>query len=128
MKEKKNEILERSFQFALRSISFYQALAKKGAALVLAQQLLRSSTSVGANVEEAQGAQSRSDFIHKISIAHKECRETIYWLKLFDRANLSEQEVTRVLLVEAQELSKILASILLSTKSSGVKNFYAKNS
>lgn len=76
-----NIIQEKSFDFALKIISLYANLVNKKE-FVLSKQILRSGTSIGANVEEAIGAQTKKDFVTKISIAHKEARETQYWLKL----------------------------------------------
>ncbi len=79
-------------------------------------QLLRSGTSIGANVEEAVGAQSKSDFIHKLSIAYKESRETSYWLRLLNDAQLIENKLSLSFLNDIDELKKILASILKTSK------------
>lgn len=82
-------------------------------------QLLKSGTSIGANVEEAVGAQSKSDFIHKISIAYKESRETSYWLKLFKDAEILDLKLSTSFLSESEELKKILSSILKTSKGLG---------
>ena len=82
-----NKILEMSFNFSLEIISLYKILVEKKE-FVLSKQLLRSATSIGANVEEAIAAQSKKDFIMKMSISSKEARETRYWLKLLDRSKL----------------------------------------
>ncbi len=79
-------------------------------------QLLRSATSIGANVEEAVGAQSKNDFIHKIGIAYKESRETSYWLRLFKDAQIMEVKLSSSFLSESEELQKILSSILRTSK------------
>ena len=84
--EKKNEILDLSFDFALEIIKLVKYLKSKKE-FVLSNQLLRSGTSIGANVSEAQAAQSTKDFISKMSIASKEARETEYWLRLLDKSN-----------------------------------------
>jgi four helix bundle protein len=83
---------------------------------VLAQQLLRSGTSVGANVQEAQAGQSRADFISKYSIALKEARETLYWLRLLDASGELSNGSCEVLLREADEIARVIASIIVSTK------------
>jgi four helix bundle protein len=85
-------------------------------ARVLAQQLLRSGTSVGANVQEAQAGQSRADFISKYSIALKEARETLYWLRLLDASGELSNGSCEVLLREADEIARVIASIIVSTK------------
>lgn len=83
---------------------------------MLGLQLLRSGTSIGANVEEAQAGQSRADFISKYAIALKEARETLYWLRLLEKSNLIEKDLARPLIQEANEICKILGAILASTE------------
>ena len=80
--ESGNPALEKSFSFALRIVKLYQHLSEKKKEFVLSKQVLRSGTSIGANLEESRGAQTPSDFQTKISIAYKEARETSYWLRL----------------------------------------------
>ena len=83
MNEKKeNVLLVKSFAFAVRIVKLYQYLVSEKKEYVLSKQLLRSGTAVGALVREAQNAESKADFIHKLGIAQKECDETIYWLEL----------------------------------------------
>ena len=82
-----NKILEMSFDFSLQIIQLYKILIEQKE-YVLSKQLLRSGTSIGANIEEAIAAQSRKDFISKLSIASKEARETRYWLRLLDKSKL----------------------------------------
>jgi four helix bundle protein len=82
-----NKILEMSFNFSLEIISLYKELVKHNE-YVLSKQLLRSATSIGANVEEGNAAQTKRDFISKMSIASKEARETRYWLRLLDKSKL----------------------------------------
>ncbi len=89
---------------------------KPGVARTLAQQLLRLGTSIGANVEEAQAAQSKADFISKLMIALKESRETRYWLRLLVASEIVPQERISQLQTEAEELTKILSAIIISTK------------
>ena len=86
-RENNNLIKEKSYSFALLIIDLYKFLIKKGE-FVLSKQMLRSGTSIGANIEEAQVSQSRKDFLSKISIASKEARETLYWLRLLKESNL----------------------------------------
>lgn len=83
--DKKNEVLELSFEFALGVIRYYELL-EVGRKYVLAQQLLRCGTSIGANIREAQNAESAADFVHKLKIAAKEADETMYWLELCQHA------------------------------------------
>lgn len=84
-----NKILDLSFSFSLQIIGLYKILIQKSE-YVLSKQLLRSATSIGANVEEAIAGQTRKDFITKMSIASKEARETRYWLRLLDKSKLIE--------------------------------------
>ncbi len=83
--EHRNEILDLSFEFALEIIE-YSELLDSNRKYVIARQLLRSGTSIGANIQEAQSSESRADFIHKLKIAHKEAIETDYWLLLCEKA------------------------------------------
>ena len=89
---------------------------KSGVARTLSQQIIRSGTSIGANVEEAQGGQSRADFLAKIFIALKEARETLYWLKLLIAAGIVETAKLKELTLEANEIVAILTSIVKSTR------------
>ena len=84
----KEDIVERSGAYSLRIIKLFQEVEKKSVGKILGKQLLRSGTSIGANVHEAQGAQSKADFIAKMSIAHKEAKECVYWLRLFSDADI----------------------------------------
>ena|SRR6266545_1869607 len=111
---KENLIRQKSYDFALSIVVFYRKLVK-GNEFILSKQLLRSGTSIGANVEEAQAAQSRADFISKMSIASKEARETCYWLRLLRDSNtIAECKVTP-LLSEAESIANILTSIVKTT-------------
>jgi four helix bundle protein len=111
-----NIILEKSYTFGLRIVKLYMHLRKQRVERELLIQLLRSGTSIGANTEEAIGAQSRSDFIHKFSIAYKESRETAYWLKLLKDARILEDKLAGSFIKDIEELKRILASILRSSK------------
>ena len=111
------EIQERTFEFAIRIVKLCQYLDEKpGVKRTLSNQLLRSGTSVGANIEEAQAGQSRADFLSKMSIASKEARETLYWLKLLEKAELISDDRLQDLKQEADEIVRILTSIVKSTK------------
>ena len=81
-----NVVVQKSFDFALRIIKLYKYLLENKKETILSKQILRAGTSIGANIEEAQGAQSKADFFAKISIAYKEARETAYWLRLLHAA------------------------------------------
>ena len=115
-----NVIIEKSFQFALDSINAYKILISKNE-YILSKQFLRSSTSIGANVNESQEAVSSADFINKLSIALKEARETIYWLKLLAESNYLEKEVYVKLIADCEEIMKIIRSIILTIKQKSVK-------
>jgi len=113
---KKNEILDLSFDFALEIIKLVKYL-KANKEFVMSSQLLRSGTSIGANISEAQAAQSTNDFIAKMSIASKEARETEYWLRLLDKSNyLDEYQNTSALFSSIQSIVKLLTSIIKTTQ------------
>ena len=113
--EKKNVLAEKSYQFALKIVFLCKKLdAQKE--YILSRQLLKCGTSIGANVAEANGAISNADFSAKISIAYKESLETKYWLKLLSDSNAITQSTFEELFKLADELSKILYSILKSTR------------
>ena len=106
-----NVIQVRSSAFAVRVLRLRKPLATDRKERVLSRQLLRSGTSIGASVEEAIGCQSRADFASKLAIAHKETRETIYWLRLMrDTGYLSDKEFERIV-ADAEELRNILTPI-----------------
>ncbi len=113
---KENVIQQKSFVFAIRVVNAYKYLTEQKKEFVLSKQLLRSGTSIGANVEEAIGGQSKKDFIAKISISYKEARETKYWLNLLTATDYLDEKLSKSLIDDAEELSKILSSILLSSK------------
>lgn len=112
------DIQERTFNFGVRVIKLVGRLPRTIAANALAQQLIRSGTSIGANMQEAEAAESKADFIHKIGIALKEARETHYWLKLLQATLLAEDSEIQALVQEAHELSLIIGAI----KRNAVKN------
>ena len=111
-----NEILERSYQFALRIIRLVSSLPKNEICKVIGGQLLRSGTSVGANVEEAQAGYSKSDFANKMSIAQKEARESNYWLRLLMDTKQIREDLLKEIIDESEEISKILFSIVKTSK------------
>lgn len=112
------DIRRRSYGYSLRAIKLYQVLQqrKDGAGWVLGKQYLRAPTSIGANVEEAQSAESRPDFVHKYGIAQKEARESLYWLKLLAESGIIPSQRLRPLMKETEELFAVITSIILSTK------------
>lgn len=108
---------ERSFAFALDIVLLCKRLDEKpGVARTIANQLLRSGTSVGANIEEGQASQSKADFISKNSIACKEARETHYWLRLLKAPDILSQKITDPLLETCNELIAILTSIIIKLR------------
>ncbi|MCL6260543.1 four helix bundle protein [Aquiflexum sp. TKW24L] len=112
----KNPILDKSYNFAEKILNVYFFLREKNH-YRLADQIVGSGTSIGANVVEAQAAQSKNDFISKISIASKEARETAYWIKLLNRKELIQDHPDNLYLqTEIEEIIKILNSILISSK------------
>lgn len=116
---KESIILNKSFDFALRSIDLYKALLEKNE-YVLSKQFLRSATSIGANVEEALAGISKKDFTAKMSISSKEARETRYWLRLIKYSSISEFDIESLLL-DCEELIKILTKIVKTSQESIIK-------
>ena len=110
---KENLIQEKSFKFALSVIELYKILAAKKE-YVLSKQFLRSGTSIGANVEEAIAAQSKKDFLHKMSIASKEARETRYWLRLLNQSQMVAMNFQKYI-DEIEEIINILTKIVKTT-------------
>jgi four helix bundle protein len=111
------DIQQRTFSFACRIVHLYRHLiARDGAGRVLARQLLRSGTSIGANMEEAEAAQSRPDFVSKCRVALKEARETHYWLRLLRETSSVSASRIEPLIAEASELVAILTVIVKSSR------------
>jgi four helix bundle protein len=111
------DIKERTFSFALNIVYLAQRLdGCPGVSRVLGRQLLRSRTSIGANVEEAQAGQSHADFSSKYAIALKEARETIYWLRLLKDSGLPPDNDYGGLLREADEIARVIAAIIVKSK------------
>jgi four helix bundle protein len=111
--EKRNEILEVSFEFALQIIAYCEIL-EENKKYVIARQLLKSGTSIGANIREAQNAESNQDFVHKLKIAAKEADETEYWLLLCEKSTnyLNTKELLTILI----SIKKLLNSIITTMK------------
>ncbi len=112
-----NVVLEKSYDFTLRVISFATQLQREEREFVLSRQLVRSGTAIGALVEEAQAAQTRPDFHTKMCQAEKESRETHYWLRLIRDSFAAFRNDALLLIEPAEELKRILSSITKSTKS-----------
>ena len=114
---KKTKILERSFDFSLMIIDLYKFLTLKKKEYIMSKQVLRSGTSIGANVTESQAAQSKKDFIFKMAIASKEARETHYWLRLLEASDyLVEYEKKDLLMLEICVIINIVTKIVKSSK------------
>lgn len=116
---KKDNIVQiKSYAFSIRIVNLYKYLSQEKREFVLSKQLLRSGTSIGANIEEAIGGQSRKDFSAKLTIAYKEARESHYWIRLLrDTDYLSIGETTG-LIEDVEELLKIIGSIQKSIRNS----------
>ncbi|MGB7591311.1 MAG: four helix bundle protein [Terriglobia bacterium] len=112
------EIRARSFAYALRAIKLYQYLQSQttGAGWILGRQYLRAATSIGANIEEAQSGESRADFIHKLGVAQKEARESLYWLRLLAESQIVPKGQMSPLMEETEELISVVTSIIVSAK------------
>lgn len=113
---RKNPLYSKSYDFALKIIQLYKRVNKEKREYILSKQLLRSGTSIGANVAEANGAISKADFSAKISISYKESLETKYWLSLLKDSDYLEASEANRLIADADELSKIMFSILKTTR------------
>lgn len=113
MEENKNIIVELSFKFALNIISFSENL-EQSRKFIIANQILRSGTSIGANIREAQNCESRLDFIHKLKIAAKEAEETEYWLELCKHSD--NYPIDNQLLEDIIVIKKILNKIIKTSK------------
>jgi len=116
MSEKKSPLKDKSFLFALRIINLYKHLTEEKKEYVMSKQLLRSGTSVGANIREAQNAQSKADFIHKLSVSQKECDESLYWMELLYQSEYLNETDFNSLYLEANELLKMLRSAIITSK------------
>lgn len=122
MSKPDNPVQTKSYAFAVRIVKLCQFLAAEKREFVLSKQLLRSGTSIGANVEEAIGGQSRPDFLSKISIAYKEARETTYWLRLLRDTDYLTPPQFDSIHADADELCRILATIQKSTRAKPCDN------
>lgn len=117
IEESPRDIRERSFEFAVRIVKLCEALdSKPGVSRILANQLLRSGTSVGANIEEAHGSQSKADFTAKMYISCKEARETLYWLRLLTATQVVDEHKLTSLTDESDQLVAILTSIVKKSR------------
>ncbi len=113
---KQNILKEKSFLFAVRIINLYKFLKKKHNEYIISQQIMRSGTSVGAMIREAEYAQSSKDFVHKFSIGLKEANETSYWLELLFATDFITKKMYDSLKVDCEELLKLLTATVKTTK------------
>jgi len=113
---KDNLIRDKSYAFAIRIVKLYKYLCEEKKEFVLSKQLLRSGTSIGANIEEAIGGQSKKDFFAKLTIAYKETRETHYWIRLLTDTDYLTKEQSESMLNDVEELLKIIGSIQKTMK------------
>ncbi len=113
---KDNVTYTKAYNFAIRIVKAYQYLCEEKKEYVLSKQMLRSGTSIGANIAEANGAISEADFSSKISIAYKECLETKYWLSLLKDTDYVSEKSFESMHTDADEIAKILFSILKKTR------------
>jgi len=113
---KENVVKNKSFAFALRIVKLFQFLQSEKKEFVMSKQVLRSGTAIGALIREAEQAESKADFIHKLAIAQKEANETEYWLELLFQSGYLNMEQYQSSLTDVSELRKILASIIITSK------------
>ncbi|GET24885.1 four helix bundle protein [Prolixibacter sp. NT017] len=113
---KENQVVDKSFAFALKIVELSRYLMKEKNEYILSKQVLRSGTSIGANIEEAQGGFSKKDFSAKMGIAYKEARETKYWLRLLHQSGYIDEAKLNSLLPGCEELLKMLYYIVKNSK------------
>ncbi len=109
-------VKNKSFAFAVRIVKLYKILSEERKELVMCKQLLRSGTSIGANVREALNGESNADFIHKLAISQKECDESLYWLELLKETKYLTENEYKSISEDATELMKIIRSIIITSK------------
>lgn len=114
---KENVLGQKAYAFALRMIKLYQYMAQEHREYILSKQILRSGTSIGANIEESIHAQSKIDFIHKLSIAQKEASETNYWLRLLRDSGYLNLNLSDSFLSDCDELQRLLTASIKTAKS-----------
>ena len=118
---KENILVDKSFAFAVRIVKLYKYLCDSKKEFTLSKQLLRSGTSIGANINESQDAQSKKDFISKLSISLKEARETKYWIELLRETDYLTDKEANNILDDLTEVIKLLVSIIKTTKANNEK-------
>ena len=120
--EKENAVIDGSFSLAIRIVNLYKYLTVDKKEFVLSKQLLRSGTSVGANIREAQHAQTTADFLHKLSIAQKECEETKYWLELLNATDYLSTSQLEPIYEQCIEVQKIVTKTIITTKQNRINS------
>jgi four helix bundle protein len=118
---KENVVKDKSFRFAVRVVKLSRFLCDEKKEFVLSKQLLRSGTSVGAMMREAEHSESKADFVHKMAIAQKEMNETLYWLELLKETEYITQQQFESMNLDALEIIKLITSIIKTTKAN-IKN------
>lgn len=117
-----NPLKEKSFRLAVRIVKLSQYLAREKKEFVLSKQILRSGTAIGALYREAEHAESKADFIHKLGIAQKETNETLYWLELLKETDYLDQNQFQSLQHDTTEIIKLLTSIIKSSKQNNLSS------
>ena len=115
---KKWILKDKSFSFAIRIVNLYKHLSEEGKEYIMSKQVIRSGTSVGAMIREAEHSESKADFIHKLAIAQKEINETLYWLELLQETNYLSTKEFESIYADATEIIKLITSSLKTIKSS----------
>ncbi len=116
--KKDNVVQLKSYAFAVKIVKLYKHLCEDKKEYTLSKQLLRSGTSIGANIEEAIGGQSKKDFYAKLTISYKEARETKYWLRLLTDTNYLDKDKSKALINDCEELLRIIGSIQKTIRNS----------
>ena len=119
---KDNVLKDKSFKFAVRIVNLYKYLCDEKKEFVLSKQILRSGTSVGAIIREAEHSESKMDFIHKLAIAQKESNETVYWLELLKETEYISINEFESINPNAIEILKLITSIIKTTKQNSINN------
>ena len=122
MSETNSILKDKSFAFAIQIVKTYKVLVEEKKEYVMSKQLLRSGTSVGANIREAKNAESTNDFIHKLGISQKECDETLYWLELLKETEYLGHESFSRLSDQANQILKMIRSTILTIKQKNLKS------
>ena len=115
-----NTLHDKSLRFAVRTVNFYNFLCDQKKEFIISKQILRSGTSIGANIRESKNAESSSDYVHKLSIALKEADETQYWLEVLSQSNIIEENEYSSMNNDVKELIALLTSIIKNKKQSTI--------